>query len=214
MSSLIQILVILLAISTACTTTRTRITSYPTKVGFKRNEYILIGPLERIPEAQSEELMSWARAEFTQKFFVLNSVNYWDAHYNFKQFGIIMPSFNRYDTANFELILKKLNINYILLSTVNGIDENDDEGIGIRNPDYQAREAIISLQLLDLKNRTIVWHCTTRVRASPLTVKSADNTQQYSANVLTAKNYGVNKAFKKSIKRLMAELVVIPQSMI
>lgn len=214
MSRVLQIPIMLLAISTACTTTSTKITSYPTKVGFKRNESILIGPLEHIPEAQSQELMSWAHNEFTQKFFILNSVDYWDAHYNFKQFGIIMPSYNRYDTTNFELILKKLNINYILMSTVDGIDENDDEGIGIRNPDYLSREVIIGLQLLDLKNRTIVWHCTTRVRASPLTIKSADNTEKYSANVLTAKNYGVNKAFKKSIKRLMGELVVIPQPMI
>lgn len=213
MSRTSQIFVILLTIGTACSTTNTKITSYPNKVGYKRNEYILIAPLEKIVEIQSAELMSMTNTQFGEKFFLLNIVNYWDVQYKSKQFGIVLPSFNNYyDSANLNLILDKLNINYMLLSTVHRIDENDVDGIG--NPDYLAREAVVSLQLLDLKNKTIVWRCTTRVRASPLTIKSKDNSQKYSVNVLSAKDYAVNKAFKKSIKRLMRELVIIRQAMI
>ncbi len=207
MSKTRQILVILLTIGTACSTTSTKITSYPKKAGYKRNEYILIAPLEKISETQSSELMSWANAQFVEKFFLLKSVNYWDVQYKSRQFGIVLPSFNNYDTANLDLILEKLNINYIVLSAVHRIDENDVDGIG--NPDYLAREAVVSLQLLDLKNKTIVWRCTTRVRVSPLTINSPSDSQEYSVNALSAKGYAVNKAFKKSIKRLVRELVLI-----
>jgi hypothetical protein len=69
-------------------------------------------------------------------------------------------------------------------------------------------EAIVSFQLIDLKNKMIAWHCTTRVFANPF--KAKGTSQEYAVNIHSG-SFAVQKAYKKSVKRLAKSFVLIHQ---
>jgi hypothetical protein len=195
---------ILLVISWACSPANTTITANPKKAGFKRNESILIMPLPQIKEQENEQMMVWANQQVKDKQPALRTMNYWDVQYKSRQHGFVLPSFNQYDTVNFEKLNQTLGVDFILAPTLNSLNENYLNELS--NPNHQKREAIVSFQLIDLKNKAISWHCTTRVIANPFEVKG--KTQEYSVNVLSG-SFAVQKAYKESINRLIKSMVLI-----
>lgn len=187
-----------------CSPSNTKIASSPKRIGFRMNETILISPLIQIDDGQNEQLMGWANELFKDQMFWVKTINYWDAQYNSKQYGIELPTFNNYDSANFNVLNERLGIDFILLCTLSDFKENYDNELN--NPNYQRREVMVSFQLLDLKSKTIVWYCTTRVFANPFKVNG--DTQQYSINILSG-SFAINKAYKESIKKLIKSITRI-----
>lgn len=91
--------------------------------------------------------MDWAKDEIEGKFPAINPLNYWDIQYDSKKNGVALPSYNSYDTATFDVLNKKVGIDFVLLSSVDKLKENYTNEAN--NPNYQTREAIVTLQLLD-----------------------------------------------------------------
>lgn len=157
----------------------------------------------QVKESENEQLMNWANDLFKDQKHWIKTVNYWDMQYKSSQHGFVLPSFNNYDTANFQQLKQQLGVNFILLSTLNSLKENYTNELN--NPNYQRREAHVSFQLLDLSNKAVVWHCATRVFANP--IKAHGETQKYSINILSG-SFAVSKAYKESVNRLFKSIVL------
>lgn len=149
-------------------------------------------------EAYHQNLTQWANENIQKKIPSLSTINYWDAVFNLKQYGIQLPSFQSYDTTNLEIIYKSIGAKYILLGKIISTKENIYNELS--NPNYQVREARLQFKLIDSVSKTVIWHCSSRVRVSPL-IQSEDE-QKYYYNV-TSSSYAVNKAYRKSIKKLI-----------
>lgn len=201
MNSRLYYCILWIGISGACSPPNTKISSYPKKIGVKGDDFILIMPMTQVKENENEQLMNWANDQLKSKLPWVKTIRYWDAKYKSNQHGFVLPSFHNYDTANFQQLREGLGVNFILLSTLNSLKENYTNELN--NPNYQRREAQVSLQLLDLNNRSVVWHCATRVFANPIKANGA--TQEYSINILSG-NFAVNKAYKESINRLIKSI--------
>jgi len=193
----------LVIVSWSCGPANVSITANPKRVGYKRNDVVLVAPLTGVSELENEQLMLWATEYFKNKL-PIQTTNYWDALYKSKQHGLALPSYNHYDTASFTMLKEKLGVNFILLSTLNGLQENDENEFN--NPNYKRRIAIVSFQLIDLEAKIVVWHCTTRVCVGPF--KAKDGEREYTINVLGG-NFATNKAYKKSLSRLFKSWVLV-----
>lgn len=187
-----------------CSPTNTKITSSPKRIGFKVNETILISPLPQINDVENEQLMDWTNELFKNRMLWVKTINYWNAQYNSKQYGIELPTFNNYDSVNYKVLNERLGIDFIMLCTLSDFKENYDNELN--NSNYQRREVTVSFQLLDLKSKTTIWHCTTRIFANPFKVNG--DTQQYSINIFSG-SFAINKAYKESIKKLMKSITRI-----
>jgi hypothetical protein len=181
-----------------CSSTKITSTRY---AGYRMHEQIVITPLAAFSETDNDWLMQRANAELAEELIFLKPVPYQDALYQVKQLGITLPEFNRYDTATFKTILNKLNIHYVLTGEVIGVkSEYHDRS----SPNYLKPEAVLSFQLLDMRNKTIVWRATTRTTVNPISVG-----EETKINVRDEDN-AISVAYKKTIKRLTKNFELIP----
>jgi hypothetical protein len=198
---------IILLVFQACSPSNTKITVNANVVGYKPGDVILFAPLTGVGELDNEQLMQWAAGYVKKEVLNLKVLNYWDGVYKAKQVGIDLPTFDTYDTATFQKLKTALHADLIVVGTLLKLAENYDHEL--TNPNYQQREAMISLKLIDLKNNVIVWTCTTRVFANPLKIKGKG--QNHHTFNISSGNYAISKAYKESIRKLKKSLRVIPK---
>lgn len=196
-------IVTVIAILTSCSPTNTKVSASPESVIVSTNSTLLITPMAELSENESVTLMDWATHEITLECSGLTTPNYWDVAYKSQLAGIQLPRYDSFDTTTFNTLQAKLDVNFVLLTRLEKLNENNNNELS--NPDYQRREAIVSMKLIDLERKFVVWHCTTRVSANP--VKANGKTQHYSINILSG-SYAVSKAFKESIRRLRKSIVI------
>lgn len=195
---------ILLIASWACSPANIKIAANPPKIGYKSHETLVIAPLSQIRDVENEQLMNWANDFIKEKLTTIQTIKYWDVHYKASQSGLPLLSFSEYDTSTFRLLNEKLKIDFVLVANIDRVRENYQNELN--NPDYQRREAIVSLKLIDLKNTMVSWYCTTRVLANPFKVNGSS--QEYAVNIHSG-SFAVQKAYKKSVNRLVKSFVLI-----
>lgn len=196
-------IVTVIAVLTSCSPTNTKVSASPGIVMVSRNSAFLITPMAELSEKESVTLMDWATHEITLEGSGLTTPNYWDVAYKSQLAGIQLPHYDSFDTTTFNTLQAKLDVNFVLLSRLEKLNENNYNELS--NTDYKRREAIVSMKLIDLERKIVVWHCTTRVLANPL--KANGKTQHYSINILSG-SYAAGKAFKESIRGLRKSIVV------
>lgn len=190
----------------SCSPSNTKISASPKKIAIDPESTILVCPVSGLPENDSEMLIKQASKEIKKHLPEIVVPDYWDIEFKARQAAIRLPGGKSYDSTTVQLLRTKLSIDFILLSQADKFSENDDGELS--NPRYQTREAIISMQLLDLKTRKIIWHSTTRVFANPLKVNGS--TQHYSINILSG-SFAINKAYNESIKKLEKAIILVQE---
>jgi hypothetical protein len=194
---------LLLITGWSCSTTNTKVVSNPKSIGYRKGERIVIASLSGISEKESAQLNEWAN-EYLKSKLRIEVINFLDAQYQASQFGLVLPAFNNYDTADFEMFRKETGVDFMLLGELSRLKEN--YGTELNNPYYMTREAIVSFQLLDLRHKAIVWNCATRVLVNP--IKARDATQTYYINSSSG-SFAIQKAYNKSIRRMVKSFVTV-----
>jgi hypothetical protein len=170
-----------LIVSCGCTTSQ--VNTYPKLIGHKNGEKILICDLEGSDmEAYHQNLTQWTNENINKKLPSLSTINYWDAVFNLKQYGIQLPSFESFDTTSLDMIYQSIGVKYILIGKIISTKENILNELS--NPNYQVREATLQFRLIDSVNKTVVWHCSSRIQVSPF-IQSKEN-QKYYYNVTSS----------------------------
>lgn len=201
------VFIVPLTVLFSCSPSNTKILSSPPKIGINKNSKLLIGNISNVEEIESASLIEWATSEFKLKCPAVNLPNYWKTDYQARQMGIVLPELSEVDSAALHVLNSKLGINLLLVSHLDKLLGNYDNEKN--NTNYQRREAIVSLRLIDLTNREVIWHCTTRVYANP--IKANGKTQSYSVNILSTE-YALKRAFKASVKELINAISIIKQN--
>lgn len=184
----------------ACSSTK--ITSTP-HAGYRMHEHMVIVPLPDFSEVENERMMNLAIESLSKELIFLNIVPYQDAVYKTSQFGLTLPTFNRYDTAQLGMLHRQANIQYILTSDLVSVkSETTDK----TSPDYEHVKAVMSFQLLDAIHKTIVWRCTVRFTANPVAL----GPEKEDLLNLRTESFAVHKAYHKGMKRLTKNFELMP----
>lgn len=180
----------------------TRITSTP-YAGYRMHEHLVITPVADLREVENDRMMTAAIELLSKELIFLNIIPYQDAVYKASQYGVVLPAYNRYDTAQLGVLHRKANIQYILAGDLVQVRSEDFD---TNSPYYKAHEATLSFQLLDAIHKTIVWRCTVRFTAKPLQL-GKDKENSYN---LRSEDFAIHKAYQKGMKRLAKNFELIP----
>lgn len=180
----------------------TKITSTP-HVGYRMHEHMVITPLADFNELENDRMMTIATESLKEKLRFLNIVPYQDAVYKASQYGVALPAYNRYDTAQLRILNRKANIQYILTGDLLRVRS---ESFNTNSPNYNEHQATMSFQLLDAIHKTVVWRCTVVFTSKPLQIGD-DKKDSYN---LRTEDFAIQKAYHKGMKRLTKNFELLP----
>ncbi len=189
---------------TGCTTSNTKIKSFPKHIGYRMHEKIVHTPITGISEYDNEQFMNRTNSLITEKLIFFNPVRYYDALYQTKQHGMNIPT-TIHDTTALYIMYNKLGIHYIIAGSVTSMkeyyirSENSSEHIG---------KATLSLYVIDTKNKAVVWQSSTRTTQSPIEYQNnrGEVVLSGSGNADTA----LGIAYRKSIRKMIKAFEILP----
>lgn len=174
----------------SCTTSNTKIKSFPRTIGYRMHEKIVMTPITGVNERDNERLMRGLNESIQQDKIFLTPVWCYDAVYQAKQQGITIP-LSVHDSTALNIVHQKLAIDYIIVSSVTGLKEYWS------NNDYIG-QATLSMYVIDVKNKTVVWQSSTRTTQSPF---GTDNSWiQGSGDADSALQIACRKTLRKLVK--------------
>lgn len=190
-------LLLLMVMPSACITTK--LDSYPKTIGYSRGETIAFSQsFKNVSRYATEDLMDWTNQTFEKKLSSLSRIDFWDADYKTRQYGILLSQIDVNDRKQLKVVYEKVGIKYMLVNQVM-LHENSlaEEG----SPDYKTPKVSLYLQLIDFEHGLVIWRCTTKVSIGPLEIQKEDGSS--SVHQVLGSYRAFYKAYHKSIKKLI-----------
>lgn len=188
----------------SCTTSNTKIKSFPKHIGYRMHERVVVAPITGLHEHDNEHLATWANELITENLLFFKPVRYYDALYLAKQHGVVIPT-SIHDTTALHIVQTKLNIDYIVTGSVTGLKNYTENSPG---KTLDVGMATLSMYVIDVKNKSIVWQSTAHTTQSPVVYndRNGNSVLQGSGDAASA----LQIACRKSIRKLIKTFELVP----
>ena len=177
----------------------TKMDSYPKTIGHSDGETIVFSQsFKNVSQSATEGLIDWTTQKFEKELPSLSRVDFWDADYKTRQYGISLSQVDVNNSKQLKVVYEKTGIKYMV---VNQVFMQDNSFAPEGSPDYKRPRASLYLQLIDFKHGLVIWRCTTKVSIGPLEIQQEDGSN--SVHQVLGSYTAFNKAYHKSIKKLI-----------